>query len=260
MTELNPQDYQPPQPPARETEPGTPIEPEGFFTRLPFALVYPFRGRGKYMIIAGAVFFAVVSILSLLPFVGFVVGVIVGAYVLAYMLKVAAESAAGEEDPPDWPDLTNLWDDLVRPLFLVMSVLVISALPLLVCLIDWLREFPYGDPIEPWVVWACAAWGVLYFPMGFLAVAMFSTGDGLNPILVIKSIAKVLLPYLVVVVLLAGCVLAEVFAQSHFVLPLPFLAPAMAGAFSLYFLMVEMRILGLIYHCYSRRLGWFETA
>jgi hypothetical protein len=41
-------------------------------------------------------------------------------------------------------------------------------------------------------------------------------------------------------------------------LPVPILPEAIASIFSLYFLLVECRLLGLLYWTSSRELGWFD--
>ncbi|MDP7163370.1 MAG: hypothetical protein QF577_09360 [Phycisphaerae bacterium] len=96
--------------------------------------------------------------------------------------------------------------------------------------------------------------GLSYFPMALVAVTLFDGVAGLNPFLVVSSIVKIIPAYLVACVLLAVVFAAYILVLRAFLLPISFLA---RNAISIYLLMVEMRILGLLYRAYEKRLGWF---
>ena len=114
--------------------------------------------------------------------------------------------------------------------------------------------------------------GALYFPMALLAVAMKDTPLAANPLVVLPSIFKAPLEYLVTVLLMAA-VLAlynsgELLISAVF--PRGLLSHSMAKLFGfmgawafwyflqLYLLAVNMRILGLLYLTKKRKFGWFE--
>ena len=96
--------------------------------------------------------------------------------------------------------------------------------------------------------------------MAFMAVSVSDSMAAANPLLVIPSILRIPLQYLLTVLLL-GSVLALRWAGEAFLeslLPMPFLAGIILGFVSLYLFTVEMRILGLLYLANQDRLGWFE--
>ena len=134
----------------------------------------------------------------------------------------------------------------------------------------WLRAFcrPLAVSLfvahdNPWAGPALVAailFGCVCFPMAFLAVSMFDSVAAVNPLLVIPSILRIPLQYLLTVLLLGG-VLALRWAGEAFLenlLPIPILAGIVLGFAGLYLLTVEMRILGLLYLANKDRLGWFN--
>ena len=105
-----------------------------------------------------------------------------------------------------------------------------------------------------------AIYGCLYFPMAFLAVAMFDSVGGVSPTLVIPSMGRVLGRYII-----ACTVLAIAFGANQGLamvlerlIQIPVPPGAIASCFGLYFLLGEGRILGLLYWTSSSKLGWFE--
>jgi hypothetical protein len=233
---------------------------KSFFAELPRAFAYPLRGRGKYVIIAGVIFFALLRIPKLLagfiptPYAGAIVGLIVGviACVLpAYLLDALRQSAAGEDEPPDWPEVTDWWEDLLRPAYLVIGTAALSFLPAAICRIavfyEWLPS--------PALMWFFIIMGVLYFPMALIGVAMRGGFSGASPVRVLPSIARIAPTYVVACAALAGVLATRSVFERLLALPVPIVAPMASGAVSFYLLMVEMRICGLLYSHHRDRLG-----
>jgi len=100
--------------------------------------------------------------------------------------------------------------------------------------------------------------GFLYLPMALLGVAMSDSLSSLNPVFVLGSICKVPLQYLLACALLAfivGLKWAIEVVLEKFV-PLFFVRYVISSVLLLYFLIVEMRVLGLMYLWNRRKLGW----
>lgn len=237
--------------------------PESIYARLPEAFAYPFKGLGWAVIAAGAVFFWVLNSLLVLPSIGYfgifklLLAIAMGGYLCAYMIRVIGASAAGREELPDWPELTSFWDDIFRPLLLVASTALFSFLPLIVRLVAaWWGADDDAAPPRDGLYWLCLAWGLMYLPMGLIAVALFDSLTALNPLLVIGGILKTLPAYLFAAALFFLCYFVSGWLQELISAVVPVLGSLIAGAVALYFLMVEMHVLGLIYNTHAKRLGW----
>jgi hypothetical protein len=112
--------------------------------------------------------------------------------------------------------------------------------------------------------------GALYLPMAFLAVAMKDNVMAANPLIVIPSIVRVPLEYLVTAIVVAGIFGARwvgdaltgdmagesMMGSSVTKMLLLFGLRAVWAFFSVYLLTVTMRILGLLYLTKRERLGW----
>jgi len=231
-------------------------KPRPFLARLPGAFVYPFRGLGWAMIlIAGSLLWLLpaATVVIPLPYLDKAVAAVFWAYLSAYVFKVIGSCAKGEDAPPDWPDVMDLVGEILRPLLWVVAAAVVSFGPVGVYLGRHSWELNFGDGL----FWALLAWGVLYFPMGLLAVALHGSVGALNPFLVLRGIVKVGTGYLAVVVGFFAA-LASSFLLRRFMSGVPVVGQFASGAVTVYFLMAAMRILGLLYQAHAKRLGWFS--
>ena len=243
-----------------------PPKPSSFYACLPGAFAFPFRKGGWAMIVAGTIVFTglefvlrvVVPMILPIPRIGVGLAVIMsllaGGYFCALMIKILGEVAGGEDAPPDWPSLTNFMDDVIRPAMLFLGTCVIAWAPLLGYLI--------GARANPekvtWVESVLAVTGAVYLPMGLIAVALYGSCSGLNPVTVVKGIARTIPAYVVAVVALAIVYAANIAVQLGVSAKAPFGISPLTWAATTYFVMVEMYILGRLYYTHSRRLGWFE--
>ncbi len=83
----------------------------------------------------------------------------------------------------------------------------------------------------------------------------------MNPLLVIPSILKIFPAYLVACLFLGLIVGVKVLGQFLLgLIPVPFVPNLIVGFLSLYFLTVQMRVLGLMYHANREHLGWFKRS
>ena len=246
-------------PPARAVP-----QEQSFAGRLAGAFSYPFKGDGVILLAGGTVCYALLNAASFFAMFGGFFGMAAigmltafgAAYLLAYLRRILTCSAIGDKEMPAWPDVSELMDDIVAP-FLQLLVTALA------CFLPALALAPFVGHDHPWAGPARAAailYGCICFPMAFMAVSVLDSMAAANPLLVIPSILRIPLQYLLTVLLL-GSVLAlrwagEAFLESF--LPFPFLAGIILGFVSLYLLTVEMRILGLLYLANQDRLGWFD--
>jgi DNA-directed RNA polymerase subunit RPC12/RpoP len=104
------------------------------------------------------------------------------------------------------------------------------------------------------IFWCLFVFGLVFLPMSFLAVAIFETWRGLNPILVAGSIFSTFLPYLAMILtfMAAGIVIVEK-APNPWGSHLTFFITWCVGV---YLLMIAAHLLGWFYHRYEQQLNW----
>ncbi len=271
---------EPPAPPARRRDARAPgiaqprpqVRQEPRFAALVGgAFLYPLAKDGAALLLTGTFFLSLVNagkyfarfgatrgiglgtIISmgfLLLITGFGVG-----YLTTFLRRVVTSTAMGEKRAPDWPDVSDLAGDVFIPLLQLVATVLACLAPAII-----VGMFAEGN--EAWgqaAVLVASGWGVIYFPMAFLAVAMFDSLAALNPLLVLPSIAKVPASYLWAVALLGAVVAAKWAGDSLLpkAIPIPIVPSVLSTLVGLYLLMVEARVLGLLYLVNKDRFGWF---
>ena len=230
------------------------IPPKPFSTRLMGAFSYPFQGSGIVVLLGGGIFF---WLLSYVPILGWFVTL---GFISAYMLRVINHSGDGKDELPDWDGFYNYWDSVIRPTFLVVGTFAFCFAPVILHTSFSISMDITGNDlmIDP-LWWILLLGGLFYYPMGLLAVAMFNSGAALNPLLVLRSIFRVFPHYMVACGILAIVLVASSIADriGNPLVAIPIVGPVLVISLSLYFLTVEMRILGLIYHANRVKLEWF---
>ena len=223
-------------------------EPGSFFRLVPAAFVYPFRGHGPWMLLGFVAFWVVMLIVSFVAIIGFFLGVLMLAYLSRYALDLIRSSANGDPDPPDWPDITDL-DDTVRDLLFFLGTVGICFAPTAVYYFGFYQKGTSGDV---WF-WAFVGLGTLLVPMSLLAVALYDSILAVNPVIVFRAIAKMPVHYVTACAFM-GLAIVLVFAVGA----IPYAGWILRVFLPLYLLMVEMRIIGLLYYTHRKKLAWFD--
>ena len=221
-----------------------------FFQRLPSTFSYPFKRNGLILLIVGTGLFV------LLDFLGKFstrIAILAFGYLFLYMQSIVNYSATGNDDMPEWPEVSSWWDDILYPAIMLGTCFLVSFGP-----VAWFWIFVDLDPGLKWTIGiAMLVFGCCYLPMALLAVAMYNTVFALNPLLIIPSMVKIPLEYLVACVVLVVVLGIRVLSATVLdMIPIPVVPTVIAGFLSLYFLTVEMRILGVMYNSKSDELNW----
>jgi hypothetical protein len=128
------------------------------------------------------------------------------------------------------------------------------------------RGYTYYYEIETnrMILWSLLTYGMFFFPMGALAVTMFDSVNGLNPVLLIRSIFSTLIQYCGLVILFYG--LGILFAVVRaFASPIMsqrgdisyvFFAYIFFHIFTIYTLLILGHLLGRFYWRYKEKLDW----
>jgi hypothetical protein len=241
-----------------------------FFRELPGAFGYPFRGAGVLVLIVAAVLFTLLDIFRaqrmggiLAPIVWIVVTVVTGGYLYSYMQNILHATAADEQQMPEMPAM----EDLLSNFFRLLGTVLISFGPAMVLAYLAIAQ---ALPMAAIALIPAVIFGGLYLPMAFLAVAMKDNVMAANPLIVIPSIVRVPLEYLVTATFVAaifgmryvGDAFTNAMAGESMMgtsvskMLLLFGLRAVWAFISMYLLTVTTRILGLLYLTKRERLGW----
>ncbi len=217
------------------------------------ALKYPFVRKGYLTIFVGALIF---GFISMIPLIGFLLLYLAGyPYLLAYMFKILQYTEAGRETLPEWPEFTDWWESIYRPFFLYDTAILAAVLPLIIFLVIFFI-FPGVLSVILLLIGILLAGG--YFPIALIAVAVNENFfSPFNYPLLINSIKRIWRSYFITVIVLLFAVFID-WLLIVFLVPFttPFIGPFVFWIISIYFLVVEMRILGYVYYQNKNLLNW----
>jgi hypothetical protein len=221
---------------------------------------YPASTEGIVILAAGAILLWLIEGASFLagfvPLFGWLVGVFLSllcaAMTFSFVKSVIYETAMGSDRVPDWPDVSDLHEDFLTPLWQLFSVWVVG-MPIAVL---WMvREILPDWPSWVWV--SVGVWSAVYLPMSLLSLSLFNTVGALDPRVVLPSLVRVGPLYWVCVLWLLAL---AAFATGIMLLWERILPAFFAGLFQyfalLYALLWAARVLGLLYRFRKDQLGW----
>ncbi len=237
-------------------------EEKSFFRELPRSVSYPFRGTGIMILIVATLLFAALDFMSK-GIIGLLMKAVALGYLFCYVQNIIHSTASEDEQMPDLPGM----DDVLGGFLQLLGTVLISFGPALVAAYFAIaQEQPAaGIALIPAIIFGC-----LYFPMAFLAVAIKDTAMAANPLVVVPSILRVPLEYLVTAILAVGLfasrwvgdAIAGVMGErslrttSMSEMFLMFGLRVVWAFVSVYLLTVTTRILGLLYLTKRDKLGW----
>jgi hypothetical protein len=225
-----------------------------FFSQIGGAFGYPFKHGGLFILVGGTIFFALVQFLA-----GYslYLKIVFLGYMFAFMQNVIHCTANGDDDEPSLPDISNFAQDILIPCFQLLGIVLLCFGPA-IGMVIWAAMG--GGATAAMLLIPTVIFGCLYFPMAFLAAAMFDSVTAINPLVVIPAICKVPLQYLVTFVLLGAVFLVRWAGDAvlPMVIPVPVVPTLISSFIGLYFLTVECRMLGLLYYTNKHKLGWFN--
>lgn len=229
-----------------------------FFKQLPTAFSYPFKGSGIWMMLIGSVLFAGVSFAA--QYSRYVWVLMIG-YSALYAQGIIHATSQGDVRGPAWPDTdTNIMAEVRAACWKVVLTCALCFAPAFGLLI-WGMSGEQGEiswKILPAIL--AALTGCAYLPMSLLAVAMFDSITAMNPVVVVPSIARIPLPYLLTSMILMVVILLKwgIYWTLEILIPVPIVPDLLTSLVGFYFLTVSTFILGLMYYTQRHRIGWFN--
>lgn len=209
---------------------------------------YAYRGSGKYILICCVVLSIVAEIVSLAPLFGLIAGILLSGYFSAVYFQMIQSTATGNDEAPQFPELSNIFEDIIWPMLQITVVSMVSFGPLFAYLIG-------SDEPVAIVTWALLGLGVVYFPMAMLAVVVLGRTSMVSPHIVIPAIIRAgwlhwVSVFLLVVLYVIGNIIEGIFSD-YFII-----GTLVMSAVGAYTLMTQARILGVIYRERQDELGW----
>lgn len=243
----------------------SPDSREPFARSVGKAFAYPLIGSGWMLIMGGTFLMVLVDVaLKFAGFAGFlgllallVLSLFGGGYIFSYLKSIVLTSAQGAKEMPDWPDFNDWGSDVILPFFQGLGLLAFCYGPALALLI---YAGVTENPIMSLGALGLGLLGLAYFPMAMLSVSMFDGLVGLTPVVVLPSIIRVPVHYLAATAILLAVALAGITLAVllEWLVPIPILPGVLGYAILFYAVVVEARILGVLYHTNEDALGWFK--
>lgn len=187
---------------------------------------------------------------------------ILQGWVCAYLFSVIEHSAAGRTDLPEMSLTDGFFDGVVAPFFKFMFACAICFVPSIVYLIVRDIEFQQAIQNRDSAVAILMALGVFFWPIVMLILAIGGIGCLLRLDLILATIMRSIIAYIMVFVLLAVVILMS-FTLARM---LTAKGPTTTGGavavalllqlIQLYATVVTMQVIGLYYHHFKARFAW----
>ena len=191
---------------------------------------------------------AVGELAALISLFSIIVNFVVYLYLAWYVAECVRDSAHGGTRAPEAlasAELSQMWSHAVN---LIACVLLYWG--------PALFYFVFAHKTGG-IFWALICFGVLFFPMGLLAVTMLDSTEAFNPITLVGSIARTFLSYLGLVLLVALIVvLMKILPTTPSGGVGGFVISVIGFTVQLYFVFVVAHVLGRFYWNNEDRLGW----
>ena len=181
--------------------------------------------------------------------VGMLVRLVLLLYVWWYLCECIRESAAGRIRAPETTGRSPGLGGMLWQTIMTSGCFVLFLGPP----VFYRIETGASDTI----FWGLVVYAAVFFPMSMLAVVVFDSWLGLNPILLVRALFSTFLPYCAMIVVIALLAAASVFGIGK--LPNP--KESSLGLFilwcmSIYLAMIVAHLLGAFCHRYKEKLNW----
>ena len=183
------------------------------------------------------------GLLILIP--GFVIRIVIGLYFLWYIAECIRDSADGGIRAPETMANTPGLGDMFWQWLRVLVCWLLFVGPVV-------YYYVYGNSTDT-IYWSLLAFGLFFLPMGLLAVTLFDSIRGLNPILIISSIFSTFFQYCGLLLILAAVVLTVKAVRN---IAFGKWSAFISGYIGIYIVLVLAHLLGRFYWRYQEKLNW----
>lgn len=191
-------------------------------------------------------FLLVSMIAAVLMTIGFLVKGLLGLYLYWYLCECVRDSAAGGIRAPETMASTPEFYELFRQLLSIAACAAVFWMPVYL-------YFSFAQKADT-IFWLLVAYGIFFFPMGLLAVIMFNSTSGFNPLIWIGSICSTLFQYCGLLLLFG--ILGGLAALIQRFLPQAEFFSFILGGFFVYLAIIAAHLLGWFYWRCKEKLNW----
>ena len=156
------------------------------------AIYFPLRNSNLKMFIGLCVLFLLQFGVQWLPVISLLSIACLG-YIYATQFKIIFTTGNGYADAPEFPDFSDLFDNILIPLIKVTLIWIFAFLPCILVL------WQFEDASET-LFWGLTALAFCYLPVGLMIAAMDELTKAFNPLVLIACIRKAGSSYVVMVI------------------------------------------------------------
>jgi len=179
-------------------------------------------------------------------FIWGLVGFVIGGYMFYYFIECIRDSAIGGIRAPEnignLPDMGNAVSQFME---IIASAVIFWGPVGFYFIFTWKTDTIY---------WLLLGYGIFFFPMGLLALAMFRSSAAFNPFVWIMSIFSTFFQYCGLV--LFFCVLGWLVSRIRSSFQRALFFAFIFNAVFVYLAMVGDHLLGCFYYLNSKKLNW----
>jgi hypothetical protein len=176
----------------------------------------------------------------------FPIRILIGLYIFWYLCQCIRESALGGIRAPDIlveaPGLGEMYSQFLN----IAACWACFIAPAFIYKV-------YTNDTGP-IFWGLIAYAVIFFPMALLAVLMFGSFTGLNPLLLIPSIFSTFFQYLALIGFVGALVTA--YAAVAQAVKGKVILEFIAAVSLVYLLMIIAHLIGRFFWKYKEKLNW----
>jgi|TARA_B110000908_G_scaffold155637_1_gene194018 hypothetical protein len=213
-------------------------------------LTYAYRGSGKSILITCAILSVLAALASFAPLFGIIASILFTGYFCAIFYQIIKSTATGGKEAPEFPETSNIIEDMISPMLQVFTVVIVSFTPYFAY-----RYFILSGDSESLISVVLLALGIIYFPMAILSVVILGSIGCCSPHIVIPSIFRGGWIYWIGILMLCLVYLTEVLIgsifQGNFIL-----GTLVMAVVTSYSLMTNARVLGIVYRERQDKLHW----
>ncbi len=198
------------------------------------AFFFPLKNSSLKMYIGLCMIFLLQFGIVWLPIISLLNFVFLG-YIYATQFKIIFATGNGYTDAPEFPEFSDLFDNIFLPLLKVAFVWLFGFLPYILLL------WNYDSPSDL-LTWALIALGFTYVPIGLMIVAMDEITQAVHPLVIFETIRSAGSSYVMLVITFAAFTIGKNALEGAFAGS--WILSSLLGAYGIMF---TARLIGSVY-------------